>query len=287
MRRLTRAAFAAASSAAVLVAVAACAPSSSPSASATSTSGNACDNITTVKSGALTVGTSDPAYPPYVIDNKPSNGKGFESAIAYAVAEKMGFSADQVKWTFAPFLKIFAPGSKDFDIALNQISILPGRAKAVTFSDPYYSAPNGVLVMKDGKYASATSLADLKSAKIGVQINTTAQTDVQTKIAPTQTVAVYPNSTAATLALKDGQIDAFVTDLPTTIYLRDAAVSGSTVVGQFPPSQVGSEWGIVMQKGSPLAACVNQSLQAMKDDGTLDQITTKWMTDYSNAPVLS
>ena len=284
MRRLTRAAFAAASSAAVLVTVAACAPSNSPSASATNTSANACDSITTVTDGTLTVATSNPAYPPYVLKNDPTNGKGFESAVAYAVGEKMGFTADHVKWTFAPFNKLFAPGAKDFDFALNQISILPGREQAVTFSDPYYTAPNGVLVLKDSSFASATSLADLKDAKIGVQVNTTGQLDVETLIKPTQQVAVFPNSTNATQALKNGQIDAFVTDVPTTIYLRDFVVPNSVVAGKFPG---GTEWGLVLEKDNPLVSCVNQALTQLTSDGSLDQITTKWMGPYTEAPTLS
>jgi polar amino acid transport system substrate-binding protein len=287
MRRLSRAALAAVSSAAVLAAVAACGPSGTSSPSASSTSTNACDSITTVQDGKLTVGTSNPAYPPYVLKNDPSSGKGFESAVAYAVADKMGFTTDQVAWTFAPFNKLFAPGTKDYDFALNQITILPGRERAVTFSDPYYSAANGIIVLKDSKYANATSLADLKDAKFGVQINTTGQIDVEQQIGPTQQVAVYPDSTAATQALKNGQIDAFVTDLPTTIYLRDFVVNNSLVVGQFPPAESGTEWGLVLQKDNPLVGCVNQALSELKSDGTLDQITQKWMGPYTEAPVLS
>ena len=287
MRRLTRAAFAAASSVAVLAAVSACAPSSSPSATATNTSANACDNITTVTDGTLTVATSNPAYPPYVIKNDPSNGKGFESAVAYAVADQMGFPGDQVKWTFAPFLKLFAPGQKDFDFALNQISILPSRERAVTFSDPYYDAANAVLVLKDSPFASATSLSDLKDAKFGVQVNTTGETEVEAQIAPTQSISVYDDTTTATQALKNGDIDAFVTDAPTAVYLSDFVVPGK-VVGRLPMDQAASSWGLVMQKGSPLAACVNQALTALKSDGTLDQITQKWMAPYTDtSPILS
>jgi polar amino acid transport system substrate-binding protein len=286
MRRLSRAAVAAASSAVVLIAVAACGPSGTSSPSASSTSTNACDNITTVTDGTLTVGTSNPAYPPYVIDNKPSNGKGFEAALAYAVAEQMGFSSDQVTWTFAPFTKLFAPGSKDYDVALNQISITPNRERAVTFSDPYYTAPNAVLVLKDSQYADATSSADFKDAKIGVQTGTTGQTQVETVIQPSQQVAVYPDTNTLSKALENGQIDALVTDLPTTLYLRDVVVSGSTVAGTLPSSDGGGQWGMVLQKDNPLVACVNQALGELKSNGTLDQLTQQWMADYSKAPEL-
>ncbi len=163
---------------------------------ATSTSEDACADITTVKDGTLTVATSDPAYPPYVIDNKPTNGKGFESATAYAVAKEMGFAEDQVEWTFADFGQLFAPGDKDFDFAINQIGITPKREQAVTFSDPYYEASNGVLVLKDSEFADVTSLAELQDAKIGVQIGTTALDEVETQIAPTQEIAVFDDTTA-------------------------------------------------------------------------------------------
>ena len=268
-----------------VTALSACAQQKTPTAN-TPTSTNACESISTVKSGNLTVATSNPAYPPYVINNDPSNGKGFESATAYAVAQAMGFSKDQVHWTFAPFNKLFAPGTKDYDFALNQISITPSRERAVTFSDPYYQAPNGVLVLKNSKYADATSLADLKNAKIGVQGSTTAQTQVESAIQPSQQLAVFPDTNGATQALKNGQIDVLITDLPTTLYLAAVAVPGK-VVGQLPLDQAADTWGLVLQKDNPLVSCVNQALQQIKSDGTLDQITTKWMSEYTKAPVLN
>ena len=139
-----------------------------------------------------------------MIDNKPQNGKGFESAVAYAVAEEMGFTEDQVTWTFAGFSQLFAPGEKDYDFALNQISITPKREKAVTFSDPYYEAANAVLVLKDSEFADVTTLAELQDAKIGVQIGTTALEQVENQIAPTQEVAVFDDTTASTQALDNG-----------------------------------------------------------------------------------
>jgi polar amino acid transport system substrate-binding protein len=238
-----------------------------------------------VKDGTLTVATSNPAFPPYVIKNDPTNGKGFESATAYAVADAMGFSADQVEWTFAPFGKLFAPGEKDFDFAINQIGIGPLRERAVTFSDPYYEAANGVLVLKDSPFADVTTLAELQDAKIGVQINTTAQAQVEATIAPTQGLAVYDDSVAATQALKVGQIDAFVTDLPTTLYISAVALPGK-VVGQLPKDEAADTWGLVLQKDNPLVSCVNDALAKIVASGELEQITTEWMTDYTNAPVL-
>ena len=274
-----------AASAAVALVLSSCAQEESEPA-ATSTSEDACADITTVADGTLTVGTSDPAFPPYVIGNKPQNGKGFESAVAYALAEEMGFTADQVAWTFAGFSQLFAPGEKDYDVALNQISITPKREKAVTFTDPYYEAANAVLVLKDSAFADATTLAELQDAKIGVQIGTTALEQVENQIAPTQEVAVFDDTTASTQALDNGSIDAIVTDLPTTLYLSAVEVSG-TVVGQLPQDEAADSWGLVLEKDNPLVGCTNQALAAMTESGELAAITDEWMTEYTKAPVLS
>jgi polar amino acid transport system substrate-binding protein len=284
--RLSRAAALAASVLVGVSALTACAQNETPAASGTPTSADLCADITTVTDGTLTVGTSNPAYPPYVIDNKPENGKGFESAVAYAVADRMGFTKDQVTWTFAPFSKLFAPGSKDYDFALNQIAISDKRERAVTFSDPYYEAPNAVLVLKDSAYAGVTNVADLKDAKIGVQIGTTGQEQVESIIQPSQQVAVFPDTSGMTQALKNGQIDALVTDLPTTLYLRNVEISNSTVVGTLPSDVPADRWGLVLEKDNPLVSCVNQALGELASDGTLDQITQQWMADYSKAPEL-
>jgi polar amino acid transport system substrate-binding protein len=272
-------------SVAAVAALTSCAQEDSTPSAAPSTE-DACADITTVTDGTLTVGTSDPAFPPYVIDNDPTNGKGFESAVAYAVAEEMGFTDDQVDWTFAGFNKLFAPGEKDYDFALNQISITPEREQAVTFSDPYYEAANAILVLKDSSFADATSLAEFQDAKIGVQVATTALAQVENQIAPTQNVAVFDDTTASTQALKNGEIDALVTDLPTTLYLSAVEVPG-VVVGQMPQDEAADTWGLVLQKENPLVGCVNQALAALQDSGDLEAITTQWMTDYTKAPVLS
>lgn len=277
-----------AASVAALVAVAALSSCAQENDSPTpvASGDDACASITTAEDGVLTIATSNPAFPPYVIKNDPENGKGFESATAYAVAAEMGFETDAIEWTFAPFGKLFAPGDKDFDFAINQIGISPARERAVTFSQPYYEAANAVLVLKDSNFASATSLADLADAKIGVQSGTTGQTQVEAVIEPTQDLAVYPNSVNATQALTNGQIDAFVTDLPTTIYLATVEISG-VVVGQLPGDEAADTWGLVLEKDNPLVSCVDQALQATKDSGELQSITDKWMTEYNDAPVLS
>jgi len=284
-RPTRRALLATASALAMVAALAACAQEESEPTPAATGTDDACADITTVTDGTLTVATSNPAFPPYVIKNDPTNGKGFESATAYAVAEQMGFSEDQVEWTFAPFNKLFAPGDKDFDFAINQVSITPQREQAVTFSDPYYQAANAALTLKDSAFADATTLAELQDAKIGVQSATTAQTQVEAQIQPTQSVAVFPNSSNATQALKNGQIDIFVTDLPTTLYLAAVEVPG-VVIGQLPGDEVADSWGLVLQQNNPLVACVNQAIRYLQDSEELLDITEQWMTDYSDAPVL-
>ena len=273
-------------SVAAVAALTSCAQEDSTPSAAPSTE-DACADITTVTDGTLTVGTSDPAFPPYVIDNDPTNGKGFESAVAYAVAEEMGFTADQVDWTFAGFNKLFAPGEKDYDFAINQIGITPEREQAVTFSDPYYEAANAILVLKDSEFADATSLAEFQDAKIGVQVATTALPQVESQIAPTQDVAVFDDTTASGQALKNGEIDAVVTDLPTTLYMSAVDIPNGVVVGQMPKDEAADLWGLVLEKDNPLVGCVNQALAALQDSGDLEAITTQWMTDYTKAPVLS
>ncbi|MEO8329494.1 MAG: ABC transporter substrate-binding protein, partial [Candidatus Nanopelagicales bacterium] len=250
--------------------LAACAQEGSDAAPVV-TGANACEDITTSKDGVLTVGTSNPAFPPYVLKNDPTNGKGFESAVAYSVAGEMGFDNANVEWTYAPFNKLFAPGDKDYDFAINQIGITSERERAATFSVPYYEAANAALVLEDSPFASATTLADLQDAKIGVQSATTAQAQVEAAIAPTQDVAVFPSTTNAAQALKNGQIDAFVTDLPTTIYLATVQLPG-VVVGQLPGDEAADRWGLVLEKNNPLVGCVNEAIASLTQSQELQQI---------------
>jgi polar amino acid transport system substrate-binding protein len=286
--RLSRAVAVAASALLSVTALAACAQeSTTPSPQASGVDACAPENLTLKSPGTITVGTSNPAYPPYVIDNDPTNGKGLESALAYAVAEELGFSADQVQWTFAPFAKLFQPGDKDYDFALNQISISPKRAQQVDFSTPYYSAPQAILALKANSVSGATTIADLQGAKIGVQTGTTGLDFVEAVIQPTQDVAVFQDSNAAKQAINNGQIDAFVTDLPTALFITAVQIPKSTVVGQFASQTEADQWGMVLQKGSTLTTCVDQALAALTESGQLQDITSKWMADYTKAPVIS
>jgi polar amino acid transport system substrate-binding protein len=247
-------------------------------ASAPTSSAPKCDkaDLELKTGGQLTVGTDKPAFPPYFEDNDPTNGKGFESAVAYAIADQLGFAKDEVKWTVVPFNASYKPGAKDFDFDVNQISINDKRKRAVDFSDPYYESPQAVIAPKGSSVAGATSLAELKDATIGVQIGTTSLDAVSDSIQPSKQPKVFDDSNAVVTALKQGQVDAVVTDLPTALYLSAAEVPGSKVVGQF-SAPGGDQWGALLQKDSTLTACVSQAITKLKDSGELDKITEQWM----------
>lgn len=247
-----------------------------------------CDfaDLKTFKDGYLTIATDSPAYPPYFEDNDPSNGKGFEGALAYAIADQLGFQKSGVEWVKVPFNASYAPGEKKFDFDLNQISITPAREKVVDFSTPYYTASQGVLVKKGSELDGVTSLDQLKDATIGVQIGTTSLEAVQDVIQPSADPKVFDNSNDVVSAFKQDQVDAIVVDLPQAIYLRDAIVSGSAVTGQF-DAPGGDQWGALLAKGSELTACVSQAIDQLRQDGKLEEITDKWMSDAADAPKLN
>jgi polar amino acid transport system substrate-binding protein len=277
--------------AALALATAACAPASSKpaAASGTATGGADCSvaNLNLVTKGTLTVATDTPAYSPWYDNNTPSDGKGFESAVAYAVAAKLGFTQSQVKWVTEPFDNSYAPGSKNFDFDLNQISITADREKAVDFSSGYYTVTQGIITLNSSKYANATSLAGLKSAKIGVQVGTTSMQAVQGKIAPSQQVAVFNTTDDEVNALKNGQIDALVTDLPTVFYLTGSSIDNGKVVGQFDYTDSGVEqFGALFAKGNPLVGCVNKAIDQLKTSGELASLTTQWLSTSAAAPKL-
>lgn len=254
-------------------------------ASTPSTTATACarEDLTTVSDGELTVATDSPAFPPYVIDDDPTTGQGFESAVAYAIADRLGFAQEEVTWIRVPFNSTYAPGPKTFDFDVNQVSISDERRQGADFSEPYYTTPQGVLVAGDSDFAGAATLADLKDARIGVQVGTTSLDAVTEVIAPSRQPQVFNDSNDVVRALKNGQVDAIVTDLPTTIYLRDAEVEGSTLVGQF-AAPGGDDWGAVLEKGSPLTPCVSAAVVALRESGELQQISDRWIG--AEAPAL-
>jgi len=241
--------------------------------------------LSTVKSGTLTVATDSPAYPPYFAGDDPTNGRGFESAIAYAIADKLGFSQDQVDWTVEPFNASYAPGSKNFDFDVNEISINAARSKQVDFSSPYYTANQAVVALKDSPAASATSLDQVKDANIGVQIGTTSLDAVNDVIQPNSDPKVFDTSNDVVTALKEGSVDAVVVDVPTAFYLTQVQVPDATVVGQF-PAPGGDQWGALLQKGSSLTSCVSAAVDALRESGELAALEQKWISDKANAPVI-
>jgi polar amino acid transport system substrate-binding protein len=235
--------------------------------------------------GQLTIGTDKPAYPPYFVDDDPTNGKGFESAVAYAIADQLGFDKAEVKWTVVPFNASFKPGPKDFDFDVNQISISEQRKRAVDFSAPYYTAAQAVIAPKDSPAAGASTLSQLADSTIGVQIGTTSLDAVAARIKPSKQPKVFDDSNAVVTALKQGQVDAMVTDLPTALYITAAQVPSAKIVGQF-SAPGGDQWGALLEKGSSLTACVSQAIQKLKDSGELETITKKWMGQAAGAPEL-
>lgn len=262
--------------------VAACGSSddtSSDSTSASTVSLADCtpDTMDTLKSGTLTIGTDKPAYPPYFEDNDPTNGKGFESATAYAIADQLGFSTEQVEWTVVPFNSSYAPGPKDFDFDINQISITPERAEVVSFSDGYYTVNQAVIALSDSPIASATSLTELKVAKLGAQVGTTSLKYIEDFIQPDQDVYVYNDTNDAKSALKNGQIDGIVVDLPTAYYITAVEIPKGKIVGQFPAQEGGEQFGMLFQKDNPLVGCVNAVLTELKDSGALQAIQDEWL----------
>jgi polar amino acid transport system substrate-binding protein len=269
----------------------ACAPNdestSSESTGSTPANQDACADPQTYKPGVLTVATDDPAFEPWVYDNDPSNGKGFESAVAYAVADRMGFSKDQVEWTREPFNSSYQPGAKKFDFDINQISISEKREQAVDFSDGYYTVDQAIVVLKDSDYADATSLSDFSDATLGAQVGTTSLDAISDTIQTSAAPQVFDDTNIAKQALQNGQVDGIVADLPTAFYITAVQIPDSVIAGQFKPTGgEPEEFGLLFEKGNPLVACANQALAEIKDDGTLQQIQDKWLSQSANAPTL-
>jgi polar amino acid transport system substrate-binding protein len=275
--------------ASVLALLLAACGSSSDDTGSTATTASAADctpaKLDTHTKGQLTIATDKPAYPPYFEGDDPINGKGFESAVAYGIAKQLGFDKSAVKWTVEPFNSSYAPGPKDFDFDVNEISITPQREKAVDFSAPYYTANQAIVAPQGSAAAAAKSLADLKDAKIGVQIGTTSLEAVEEQIDPSSEIQVFNSSSDVVTALKNNQVEAVVVDVPTALYVTAVQVPGSTIVGQF-PAPGGDQWGALLDKGSSLTACVSKAIEEMKASGELAKLNQRWMSKAAGAPEL-
>jgi polar amino acid transport system substrate-binding protein len=273
-----------------LAALAACAPADETTASTPSASAsvNVCTPavMRTKTAGKLTIGTDNPAYEPWFSDNKPANGKGFESAVAYAVAQRLGYSTENVTWISVTFNNAIAPGPKAYDFDVNEFSITDERKQAVDFSSPYYLVKQTVITTKGSKIASAKSLADLKSAKLGAQVGTTSYQAITEVIKPSTQPLVYNNNDDAKAALVNGTVDGIVVDLPTAFYMTGAELDNGLIVGQLPQVGVPEQFGLVLDKGSSLTTCVSQAVDQLRNDGTLAVLEKQWLAQTGGAPEL-
>ncbi len=253
-------------------------------------------NLQLVSDGKLTIGTDNPAFPPWFGGgvpkgskwkvNDPNTGKGFESAVAYAVAKQLGFAKADVQWSYVPFNKAFAPGKKSFDFDINQISYTPVRAKVVAFSASYYDVNQAIVVLKGRPIASVKSVAGLRKYKLAAQLGTTSYQYIIKNIKPTTKPAVYDSNDKAVFALKNKQIDGLVVDLPTSFYVTAVQIPNSKILGQFPSVGGQERFGMVFEKGNSLVSCVNNALAGLKANGTLKQIQQTWLSRAAGAPVL-
>jgi polar amino acid transport system substrate-binding protein len=258
-----------------------------------------CDkaDLQLIADGELTIGTDNPAFPPWFGGeppkgsvwkiSDPTSGEGFESAVAYAVADKLGFTKDEVKWVVVPFDQSFKPGTKSFDFDVNQVSFSAQRAQSADFSDSYYDVNQALVAIKDTPITKATTVAELKPFKFGVQIGTTSFAYVDQNIKPDKQPSVYNNSNDVNSGLKSHGVDGIVTDLPTAYYITGAEqVPNSVIVGQFATVGTPEHFGMVLEKGSPLTPCVNTALADLKADGTLESIQTEWLSQKTSVPTL-
>jgi polar amino acid transport system substrate-binding protein len=260
---------------ALLVSLAACSAAPEESSSATLTEGK------------ITVATGEPAYYPYVLDDAPDSGEGFEAAVAYAIAEELGFAPEDVIWVRTTFEAAIQPGPKGFDFNLQQYTITEERAQNVDFSLPYYSTPQAVITVESSAAAGVTTIAELQDFLIGAASGTTSFDAIEQTIKPTQGAQAFNNNDDAKLALETGQIDALVVDLPTAFYLTGVELTGGIIVGQLPTSAgLSDDWGLVLSKDSTLTASVNAALQSLRDSGRLQELADEWLGSNQGASLL-
>lgn len=260
----------------------------SPATGTSATAANSCapGNLKTTTAGKLTIGADNPVYAPWFVDNKPSNGKGYESAVAYAIAGQLGYAKDKVAWKRVPFDSVVAGSTHGFDFDLDEVSITPARAKAVDFSTGYYDVTQAVITTKGSSIAGAKTVAALKKAKLGAQVGTTSYTAIVDQIKPSQQPRVYDTNDQAVQALKNHQIAGLVVDLPTAFYMTSAQLKDGVIVGQLPAAGKQEQFGAVLTKGSALTPCVTKAVNTLRQNGTLAKLADKWLTGQG-APKLS
>jgi polar amino acid transport system substrate-binding protein len=270
-----------------LFTLAACGGDDSSSSSAEGTSTES--DCATIAEGKLTIGTGSPAFSPWVENDAPESGEGFEAAVGMAIAAELGYEGENVVWVRTTFDEAIAPGEKNFDFNMQQYSITPEREETISFSDPYYSSNQAIVALADSPAEGATTVADLVDVKFGAQAGTTSLTFINDIIKPTNEAFVYDDNAGAKAALEAGQIDAIVVDLPTALYISAVEIEGTSVVGQFPGSAGGltDDFGAVFTKDNPLVACVNTALAALKESGELAKIEQTWLSDNNGVPVIT
>jgi len=272
--------------------LAACGSSSSSGTSGTgsspSTSAASCSNASIQKDlytkGVLTVATDNPVFTPWFVKNKPSNGQGYESAVAYAIAHQLGFKPSQVVWVAEPFSSSYAPGTKKFDFDINEISYTPQRAQAVTFSNSYYDVQQAIVALKGSPIVTHHTAADLKKYLYGDQVGTTGLTYITNNIQPTQQPRVFDTLSEVSAALEAHRIDALITDTPTAQYMASAQLKHAVLVAQFP--SVGEHYGLLFHLGNPLVTCVNKAIATLKTNGTLAALQKKYLQIYLTFPTI-
>jgi polar amino acid transport system substrate-binding protein len=246
-------------------------------------------DCSTITEGTLTIGTGSPAFSPWVENDAPESGEGFEAAVGMAIAAELGYEGESVVWVRTTFDEAVAPGEKNFDFNMQQYSITPEREETISFSDPYYSSNQAIVALAGSPAEGATTVADLADVKFGAQAGTTSLTFINEIIKPTNEPFVYDDNAGAKAALEAGQIDAIVVDLPTALFISAVEIEGTSVVGQFPGSAGGltDDFGAVFTKDNPLVACVNTALAALKESGELAKIEQAWLSDNAGVPVIS
>jgi len=242
--------------------------------------------LNTYTPGVLTVATGDPAYSPWVEDNDPTTGQGFESAVIYAVAQQLGYTNDQVVWVRTTFDAAIAPGPKAWDMNIQQFTITDERKQAVDFSTPYYTTNQAIVTYSGSPADGVTTLAGLAKIKFGAQVGTTSLTALTDIVKPTSQPKIFNSSDDVVHALVNKQVEAIVVDLPTALYLTSAELDNGVIVGQLSSSSGGDDFGILLPKGSSLTAPVSAAIDALRANGTLDQIQQKWLSDSISVPVL-
>lgn len=266
---------------AAAVSLVACAPASESAGQ----EGTSSEGLQTVTEGKLTIATGEPNYEPWFVDDDPANGKGFEAAVAAEVADELGYSADDIVWVRTTFDGAIAPGPKDWDLNIQQFSITDERKNAVDFSSPYYTTAQAVVAVGSSPAASSTTIDELKDAKVGVASSTTSYTVAKEQLGDAN-LSVFNSVDDVVLALKSGQIDAMITDLPGAFYVVGAQLDDGVVTGQFADADGGDDFGIVLPKGSALTEDVTAAVDALREDGTLDELQQEWLSDAVDVPVL-